>query len=209
MSRSPIIEGVIAPLALADVNTDAILPSCEIQNPGRTGFAEGLFAGWRYLSGTRLPDSHFVLNQPRYHGATLLLGGANFGCGSSRESAVWALRDFGIRCILAPSFGHTFYRNCIYNGLLPARGELKALENLLEVVVAGDRPPWVLVDVADCSLRGPGTHRASIEVPEVYRTMWLQQWEPLDLARRFLDDIARFEAKDEQLHPWKYRRGGR
>lgn len=112
-------RGVAAPLLQNNVDTDAIIPSREIRRVSKRGLGVGLFANWRYADvGARLPNSAFVLNKPAYAGATILLGGANFGCGSSREHAVWALADFGIRAIFASSFAVIFRKNCIASGLL-------------------------------------------------------------------------------------------
>ena len=114
--------GVAAPLLRSNVDTDAIIPSREMGRVSKRGLSIGLFANWRYADPrARIPNPEFVLNQPAYAGASILLGGDNFGCGSSREHAVWALAEFGIRAILAPSFGAIFQKNCIANGLLPAR----------------------------------------------------------------------------------------
>ena len=116
------LTAVAAPLIRANVDTDAIIPSREMKSVSKSGLADGLFAGWRYREiGGRDPDPAFVLNRPEYAGARILLGGENFGCGSSREHAVWALVEFGIRAIVAPSFSPIFYGKCVRNGLLPIR----------------------------------------------------------------------------------------
>lgn len=113
------ITAVPAPLLRDNVDTDAIIPSREIRSVGKTGLADGLFAGWRYLPGTREPDPAFVLNDPRYDHSPILLGGANFGYGSSREHAVWALREYGVRVVIAPGFAPIFAGNCVRGGVLP------------------------------------------------------------------------------------------
>lgn len=115
------VESLIVPLVRDNIDTDAIIPSREIRSVSKVGLAGGLFAGWRYLDAERTPNPAFVLNQPEYAGATILAGGANFGCGSSREQAVWALAEYGFRVIIAPSFNSIFRRNCIRNGILPIR----------------------------------------------------------------------------------------
>lgn len=109
--------GIAAPLLADNIDTDQIIPSREMKSVSKTGLVDGLFAGRRYKSGREInPD--FILNQPDYHGATILLSGQNFGCGSSREHAVWALKEYGIRAIIAESFGEIFYNNCVRNGVL-------------------------------------------------------------------------------------------
>ena len=120
MLKFDVLTAVAAPLLRANVDTDAIIPSREMKTVSKTGLAAGLFAGWRYTQiGGREPDSDFVLNQPAYAGAQVLLAGENFGCGSSSEHAVWALLEFGIRAIAAPSFAPIFRMNCVRNGILP------------------------------------------------------------------------------------------
>ena len=112
------LTSIAAPLIRDNIDTDTIIPSREMKTTGKTGLADGLFAPWRYLDATtRTPNPDFVLNDPDYAEAQILLGGANFGCGSSREHAVWALAEYGIRCVIAESFAPIFRNNCIRNGL--------------------------------------------------------------------------------------------
>ena len=113
------VEGIAAPLHRANIDTDAIIPSREITSPGREGYGEKLFSPWRYLGPDRRENPDFVLNRAPFRAAPILIAGDNFGCGSSREMAVWALRQFGIRAIVAPSFGAIFRANCMRNGILP------------------------------------------------------------------------------------------
>ena len=141
--------GVAAPLLRANVDTDAIIPSREMKRVSKLGLGEGLFAGWRYLElGGRAPDPGFVLNRPGYEAASILLSGPNFGCGSSREHAVWALMEFGIRAIIAPDFGSIFANNCVRNGLLP----LVLAEEQIAAIAA-----WVE--------SSPASHRVAIDLP--------------------------------------------
>ena len=122
MRKSDVLTGVAAPLLRANVDTDAIIPSREMRSVSKSGLAKGLFAGWRYdRIGGREPNPDFVLNQPAHAGTQILLSGENFGCGSSREHAAWALLEFGIRAIVAPSFSPIFQMNCVRNGVLPVR----------------------------------------------------------------------------------------
>src|SRR5579863_3629183 len=106
------LTGLVAPLDRTNVNTDEITPARFLKTIRRTGFGPVLFANWRYIGDTREPDPDFVLNQPRYQGASILLTGDNFGCGSSREHAPWAILEYGFRCLIAPSFADIFYNNC-------------------------------------------------------------------------------------------------
>ncbi|MGH8668643.1 MAG: 3-isopropylmalate dehydratase small subunit, partial [Burkholderiales bacterium] len=112
MQQFTVLTGLVVPLDRANVDTDQIIPKEHLKSIKRTGFAEALFAAWRH-------DREFVLNQPRYRGASILLGRKNFGCGSSREHAPWALADYGFRALIAPSFADIFFNNCFKNGLLP------------------------------------------------------------------------------------------
>lgn len=114
------LDGIVAPIDRVNVDTDQIIPAVYLKSIKRTGYGEHLFASWRYLEDGR-PNPDFVLNQPGYQNATVLVGGRNFGSGSSREHAPWALHDYGFRCIIAPSFADIFYNNCFQNGLLPVR----------------------------------------------------------------------------------------
>ena len=113
-------NGVVAPLNRSNVDTDQIIPAVYLKSIERTGFGDFLFAPWRYNSDGS-PNNDFMLNDPKYQDATILVGGNNFGCGSSREHAPWALHDYGFRCVIAPSFADIFYNNCFKNGLLPVR----------------------------------------------------------------------------------------
>ncbi|MEP1444644.1 MAG: 3-isopropylmalate dehydratase small subunit [Paraglaciecola sp.] len=120
MEKFTIHQGVAAPMLQINIDTDAIIPSREMKLVSKQGLGEGLFAGWRYtLPNGREPNPEFVLNQPQYSRTSILLAGDNFGCGSSREHAVWALKEYGIKAVIAPGFGSIFYHNCIRNGILP------------------------------------------------------------------------------------------
>ena len=114
------LSGIVAPLDRGNVDTDQIIPAVYLKSIERTGFGEFLFSPWRF-NADGSPNTNFVLNDPNYQNATILVGGSNFGCGSSREHAPWALHDYGIRCVIAPSFADIFYSNCFKNGLLPVR----------------------------------------------------------------------------------------
>ena len=125
------LNGIVAPLDRVNVDTDQIIPAVYLKSIERTGFQDALFSSWRYLEdGSPNPD--FVLNRPAYRSATVLVAGRNFGCGSSREHAPWALHDYGIRCIIAPSFADIFYNNCLQNGLLPVRLPEEIVQRILD-----------------------------------------------------------------------------
>ncbi|NBC36011.1 3-isopropylmalate dehydratase small subunit [Novosphingobium sp. FSY-8] len=196
------LTAVAAPLnpgALADnVDTDAIIPSREMKSTGRTGLAEGLFAPWRYVptdDGTRLPNPDFVLNLPEYAGARIIAGGHNFGCGSSREHAVWALAEYGIRAVIAPAFAPIFAANCIRNGLLPVvlpRGAVEAL--------AGRE---VTIDLATQTVTcGDATYGFAIDAEP--KEMLLEGLDAIDLTLKSQDSIGAWTAADRAARPWIY-----
>ncbi len=185
MRKFDVLTGVAAPLLRANVDTDAIIPSREMKSVSKHGLADGLFAGWRYLAiGGREPDPGFVLNQPAYAGTSILLAGENFGCGSSREHAVWALDEYGIRAVIAPSFAPIFQGNCVRNGLLPVRLDAGAVARLAEAVAPDPQHRPVTVDLvrlrvsgrpdAQASRRDRGLHRprprrTAVDLPAVTR----------------------------------------
>lgn len=199
------ITAIAAPLLRDNIDTDAIIPSREMRSTGKAGLADGLFAGWRYLrAGDRDPDPGFVLNQPRYSGARILLGGANFGCGSSREHAVWALAEFGIRAVVAPSFAPIFAGNCIRNGLLPAAVPHAALNEIAAAVVSDPRANQLTVDVAAQRVALPDGRSWSFPLGEEAKAMLLEGIDAIDLTLKLQSSIADFQARDRRARPWIY-----
>lgn len=196
-------RGVAAPLLRDNVDTDAIIPSREMKRVSRQGLGEGLFAGWRYtLPGDRDPNPSFVLNREEYAGASILLCGDNFGCGSSREHAVWALQEFGIRALVAPSFGSIFYRNCIRNGILPVVLDRAAVEGLALWVQSDPRHNVLLIDLPAQSLTGADSYHFELE-PGL-KQMLLEGLDAISLTLQHEADIADFEARDQRRRPWIY-----
>ena len=184
------LMSIIVPMREANLDTDIIIPSREMKTVAKSGLAGGLFAGRRYLAGTRVPDPQFVLNQPQYVGALILAGGANFGCGSSREHAVWALAEYGFRCIVAPSFSPIFFGNCIANGVLPA---------VIEAAVDG----IATVDlVAQTVMANNVTHR--FEIDQEAKAMLLGGLDAIDLTLQHAASIAAWQAVDRVARPWIY-----
>lgn len=187
------------PLIRENIDTDAIIPSREMKSTGKTGFADGLFAGWRYAQiGGRTPNPDFVLNDPDYDGATILLSGRNFGCGSSREHAVWAMAEYGFRCIIAPSFAPIFAGNCVRSGILPAVIDAPAIENIHKA----DEPvhvdlPNQTISIAD----GPSWH---FDLGEEAKAMLLEGLDSIDLSLKSADAIAEWQSKDKAQRPWIY-----
>ncbi|MFC3581157.1 3-isopropylmalate dehydratase small subunit [Sphingomonas hylomeconis] len=196
----PRVEGIAAPLLRDNVDTDAIIPSREIKGVGKTGLAGGLFAGWRYTApGTRDPDPDFVLNQPRYAHAPVLLAGENFGCGSSREHAVWALHEYGVRAILAPSFAPIFRGNCIRNGIIPVVIDMA----VVRAIAAADMV--VVVDLLAQRIEAGESHHA-FEIDEEAKAMLAEGLDGIDLTLRHHPAIAVFHAADRLARPWIYLR---
>jgi 3-isopropylmalate/(R)-2-methylmalate dehydratase small subunit len=199
------LTAIAAPLIRANVDTDAIIPSREMKTVSKTGLAEGLFAGWRYKEiGSREPDPDFVLNRPAYAQARILLGGENFGCGSSREHAAWALAEYGIRAIVAPSFSPIFYGNCVRNGILPVRLPAADIAALAADLAVDPAARTLSIDLESCELRAPGgtVHHFDIE-PEA-REMLLEGLDAIDLTMKRRGEIEAFWRADRAARPWIY-----
>ena len=195
----------VAALLLRDnVDTDAIIPSREIRAVAKTGLTDGLFANWRYLPGQgRTPDPRFVLNDPAYRGARILIGGENFGCGSSREQAVWALAEYGFRALLAPSFSPIFQRNCLRNGVLPACLPREAIAVLAEWVGADPQRHRPLVSLVTQRVVA-GDHKWTFEIENDAREALLAGLGEIEQTLRLSEQIAAFRAADQLRRPWAY-----
>lgn len=192
-------EGIAAPLPIDNVDTDAIIPSREMSRVSRRGLGRALFANWRYLApDDATPNPEFVLNQPPYDGASLIVAGTNFGCGSSREHAVWSLADFGIRVIIAPSFGAIFESNCWGNGILPLRLDTDVVADLMTATANG---PFV-VDLEACTLVAPGLETLHFEVPARRRADLMAGADAIDQTLAEHAAIAAARARRDSLIPW-------
>lgn len=184
------------PLLIDNIDTDTIIPSHEMRSTGRTGLAGGLFAPWRYTDAdTRITDPSFVLNQRDAIGTRLLLGGKNFGCGSSREHAVWALAEFGIEAIIAPSFAPIFKSNCIRNGLLPVE--------LPEEVVRELQWAMVTIDLAAQAVAASGKTWHFV-IDDEAKAMLLEGLDAIDLTFKHREAIAAWTEADRAARPWVY-----
>lgn len=182
----------VIPLLRDNVDTDAIIPSREMKSTGKTGLADGLFAPWRYLDAeARTPDPTFSLNQPEYAGAAILAGGVNFGCGSSREHAVWALAEYGVRCVIAESFAPIFRNNCMRNGIVPVI--------LPKAVIAQLAGQTVTVDLVVQTVAG---HRFEIDAEA--KAMLIEGLDAIDLTLKHHEAIAAWQARDRADRPWVY-----
>jgi 3-isopropylmalate/(R)-2-methylmalate dehydratase small subunit len=199
MQPFTILRGVAAPMPLENIDTDAITPSAANRSASADVGAM-LFNNSRYhLDGTENPD--FILNQPKYRHSQILVAGRNFGCGSSRERAVWALQKFGIRCVIAPSFADIFYDNAFQNGLLPVMLPLPDWQSLLDSLASSDA--IVSVDLVECRLEAPSGHY-TFEVTPERRIALLEGLDEIDLMLRFQSDIEAFELVDRARRPWLY-----
>ena len=186
------LTGIAAPLLRDNIDTDTIIPSREMKSTGKTGLAQGLFAPWRYSDvAARTPDPQFVLNRPEFASAPILLAGANFGCGSSREHAVWALAEWGIRCIIATSFAPIFRGNCVRNGLLPVTLPAETIAALAGKSVTIDLPA-----------QSAGEHSFTIDGEA--KAMLLEGLDAIDLTLKHRDAITAWQASDRMGRPWVY-----
>ena len=205
MQRFERLTAVAAPLIRANVDTDAIIPSREMRSVAKSGLADGLFAGWRYRQvGGRDPNPDFVLNQPAYAGAQILLSGENFGCGSSREHAAWALLEYGIRAVLAPSFSPIFYSNCVRNGILPVRLSATIVAEVAAAVAPDPPNRRVTLDLATQRVIAPDGRVHEFEIEPEAREMLLEGLDAIDLTLKCREDIAALETRDRNLRPWIY-----
>ncbi|WP_339013411.1 3-isopropylmalate dehydratase small subunit [Aeromonas popoffii] len=187
-------KGIVVPLDSANVDTDAIIPKQFLQKVNRIGFGKHLFNDWRFLDDAgEQPNPEFVLNQPRYTGASILLARENFGCGSSREHAPWALADYGFKTLIAPSFADIFYGNAINNGLVPVRLKEEEVEALFQLVAAN---PGLQIEVdLEANLVRAGELSFGFEIDEFRRYCLLNGLDAIGLTMQHEAAISAFEAK--------------
>jgi 3-isopropylmalate/(R)-2-methylmalate dehydratase small subunit len=201
MEAFKIIVGIAAPLLQANVDTDQIAPGRSMMKLDKAGAGVGLFANWRYDEGGA-ENPEFVLNRVPYRHAQFLIGGANFGCGSSREFAVWALRDFGIRAIIAPSFGAIFASNCYINGVVPVVLEASTVAAIGAEL--SEESNTLSVDLVNCRVLSPNGQVYPFNVPELQREMLLEGLDAIDLTLKRSIQIAEFQRLDALKRPWVY-----
>jgi 3-isopropylmalate/(R)-2-methylmalate dehydratase small subunit len=194
------LKALAAPLLRPNVDTDVIIPSREITSPSREGFGAKLFASWRYLEPDRRPNPDFVLNRAPFDRAQILVAGENFGCGSSREMAVWAIRQFGFRCVVAPSFGAIFQANCYRNGVLPVVLPKADVEALGREAESGGLE--LDVDLESCTVSAPGGRTFRFEVGGPEREMLLAGLDAIGLTLKRRDEIHAFQTRDQAARPW-------
>ena len=211
MEKFITLDGLVAPLDRANVDTDAIIPKQFLKSIKRSGFGPNAFDEWRYLDhgepgqdcAKRTRNPNFVLNQARYQGASILLARSNFGCGSSREHAPWALQDFGFRAIVGESFADIFFNNCFKNGLLPIvlpKTEVDALFGLTE-----HTPGYRLtIDLPTQRVVRPDGHAIPFEVDAFRKECLLNGWDDIGLTLRHAEKIREFEARRRIEQPWLF-----
>lgn len=202
-------RGLVVPMDRPNVDTDAIIPKQYLKSVKRAGFGPNLFDDWRYLdpgdpaidNSSRRPNPDFVLNQTRYEGASVLIGRENFGCGSSREHAVWALTDFGIRAVIAPSFADIFFNNSFKNGLLPITLSEAEIDQLFNEESEGYQ---LTVDLEAQTVTTPGGTAFSFEIDEFRKYRLLNGLDDIGLTLQQQDSIKAYEERRKTEAPWLF-----
>ena len=194
------LTGVAAPLPVVNIDTDMIIPKDYLKTIKRTGLGKGLFAEARYNEDGSLNET-FVLNKPAYQNATILVAGDNFGCGSSREHAPWALLDFGIRCVISTSFADIFYNNCFKNGILPIVVSQEDLDKLMDDASRGSNA-ILTVDLEAQEITGPDGGRIGFEIDAFRRHCLLNGLDDIGLTLEKATAIDGFEKQNASSRPW-------
>ncbi len=211
MNKFHTFTGLVAPLDRANVDTDAIIPKQFLKSIKRSGFGQNLFDEWRYLdhgepgmdSSKRKLNPEFVLNQPRYQGAEILLARANFGCGSSREHAPWSLQDYGFRVIIAPSFADIFFNNCFKIGLLPIIFDSGTVDYLFDAVKTID-DYQLTVDLQNQAVTTPKNEVFNFDVDAFRKHCLLNGLDEIGLTLQHAEKIKQFEQKRRNEQPWLF-----
>ncbi len=211
MEKFTVHTGLVIPLDRSNVDTDAIIPKQYLKSIQRTGFGPTLFDDWRYLEpgepgmdhSKRTPNPDFVLNAPRYVGASVLLARENFGCGSSREHAVWALTDYGIRAVIAPSYADIFFNNSFKNGLLPLTLPAEVIDQLF-VEAQATEGYQLTVNLEAQQVVTPSGAAFAFSIDEFRKYCLLNGLDDIGLTLQHADDIRAYEAKRKQVAPWLF-----
>jgi 3-isopropylmalate/(R)-2-methylmalate dehydratase small subunit len=205
------VSSHVTPLDRPNVDTDAIIPKQYLKSIRRTGFGPFLFDDWRYLDpgtlevdpATRRPNPEFVLNEPKHAGAQILIARDNFGCGSSREHAVWALDDYGFRAVIAPSFADIFFSNCFKNGVLPVTLKAEEVQAIFEVVAA-DAAAKVVIDLPAQEVRLPDGRVFGFQINPHHKHNMVNGLDEIGLTLQQADAIKAYEAKRRAEAPWLF-----
>lgn len=211
MDKFTVHTGLVVPLDRSNVDTDAIIPKQYLKSIQRTGFGPTLFDDWRYLQpgepgmdhSQRQPNPDFVLNVPRYNGASVLLARENFGCGSSREHAVWALTDYGIRAVIAPGFADIFFNNSFKNGLLPITLSDAVVGQLFRETEASEGYQ-LTIDLENQQVVTPGGEAFAFSIDDFRKYCLLNGLDDIGLTLQHADDIRAYEARRRQEAPWLF-----
>ena len=211
MEKFETLTGIVMPLDRPNVDTDAIIPKQFLKSIKRSGFGPNLFDDWRYLdqgepgmdNSVRPLNPDFVLNQPRYQAAQVLLARENFGCGSSREHAPWALLDYGFRVIIAPSFADIFYNNCFKNGILPIEVDTGQVEQLFKLVEA-EEGYQLTIDLAAQTIIKQNDEVIQFDIDEFRKHRLLNGLDDIGLTMQYVDDIQAYEKKRQMEAPWLF-----
>ncbi len=211
MHKFETFSGVVCPLDRSNVDTDAIIPKQFLKSIARTGFGPNLFDDWRYLdhgepgmdNSARPLNPDFVLNDPRYAGASILLARENFGCGSSREHAPWALTDYGFKVIIAPSYADIFFNNSFKNGLLPIALDEQTVDRLFEQAT-GEQPLRLTIDLAAQQIRGADQGAIGFSVDPFRQHCLLEGLDDIGLTLKHVDAIRAYEERRRREAPWLF-----
>ncbi|WP_457673205.1 3-isopropylmalate dehydratase small subunit [Thiolapillus sp.] len=211
MEKFKTFTGIVCPLDRANVDTDAIIPKQFLKSIKRTGFGPNLFDEWRYLDhgepgmdpASRQPNPDFVLNDPRYQGASILLARKNFGCGSSREHAPWALLDYGFKVIIAPSFADIFFNNCFKNGILPIVLDEETVDRLFQKA-GGEQALKITVDLENQKLVPEDGAEIPFEVDSFRKYCLLEGLDDIGLTLQHVDEIRAYEERRREEAPWLF-----
>lgn len=200
MDKFTTLTGVAAPLNIMNIDTDMIIPKQYLKTIARTGLGKGLFSEMRFKEdGSENPD--FVLNKPAYRAAKIVVAGDNFGCGSSREHAPWALLDYGIRCVISTSFADIFYNNCFQNGILPAKVSAEDLAKLMDDASRGSNAT-LTIDLEKQEIRGPDGGVVKFEIDGFRKHCLLNGLDDIGVTMQKGDAISAFEKQTTGVRPW-------
>ncbi|MBM3514824.1 MAG: 3-isopropylmalate dehydratase small subunit [Alphaproteobacteria bacterium] len=207
MDKFVSLTAIAAPVMRANIDTDVIIPSREMKGVTKTGLSVGMFANWRYTDvPRRVEDPAFVLNREPFRKAQILLAGTNFGCGSSREHAVWAMREWGFRAVIAPSFGAIYFGNCVRNGILPVVLAEADVARIAAWVEAAPDANHVSIDLPSQTVTAAGGS-FRFQIGEADKLMLLEGLDPIGVTLKKEPEIAAFEARDRTRRPWVYELG--
>jgi 3-isopropylmalate/(R)-2-methylmalate dehydratase small subunit len=200
------VTGIAAPMMRINIDTDQIIPALFLGGTDAKGYGANLFHGWRFLADGS-PNPEFILNREPWTRAQVILADRNFGCGSSRERAPKALREFGIRAIVAPSFGGIFFNNCYRNGIVPVELPIESVREIVAEVEAGGGAGAVSVDLEALRVSSPSGRTYAFQAPETLRQMLLKGMDEIALTLGRIDEIRRFRDRDRERRPWAYSPG--